>query len=68
MDQLLVVMMCDDSSSDQNSSSSEEDDLEILLLDLAFAPKRCLGLRVNLQDIPEEDCEWLFRYKNYYYV
>ena len=59
-DQVLEVMLYDDSSSDQ-FSSSEEDELDILLMDLAFAPKRILGSRITLQDIPEEDCECMFR-------
>ena len=46
---------------DQDTSSSDDDDLDILFLDLAFAPKRNLGVRISLQDISEEDCEWLFR-------
>ena len=58
--QILDVMVYD-SSSDQ-SASSEEDELDTLLLDLAFAPKRMLGTRINLQDIPDVDCERMFRY------
>lgn len=52
--------MYNDNSSDQ-SSSSEEDELEILHLDLAVAPKRMHGPCINLQDISDFDCEWIFR-------
>ena len=61
LDQLLEVMMYDDSSSDQ-SSSSAEGDMDVLFLALAFAPKRILGAHITLQDIPDGDCELMFRY------
>ena len=53
-----VILYGESSSSD---SSSSKEDLDILLLELAFAPKLELGLCVNLEDISEMDCECLFR-------
>ena len=48
-------------SSSSDSSSSEEDDLDTLLLEMAFAPKVILGVRFNLEDISEGNCECMFR-------
>ena len=56
-DQLLELLAHADSSSDE-SSSSQEDDLAILLLEIAFAPKRVLGPRINVEDI---SCLHMFR-------
>lgn len=58
--ELLDVVLYGESSS-SDSSSSEEDDLDILLLEVAFALKLELGLRINLEDISEMDCERMFR-------
>ena len=62
MDQVLHVMI------DQDTSSSDDDDLDILFLDLAFAPKRNLGVRISLQDISKEDCEWLIIMHEHVYI
>ena len=59
-DQILDVILYGESSS-SDSSSSEEDDLDVLLLEMAFAPKLELGRRINLEDISEIDCERVFR-------
>jgi len=53
-----------DSSSSSSSSeddSSSDDDMDLLFLEMAFAPKRKLGVRINIKDIGEEECELLFR-------
>ena len=43
------------------TSSSDEDDLDILLVEMAFAPKVNLGRRINLEDITDTGCEQMFR-------
>ena len=58
--QILDVVLYGESSS-SDSSSSEEDDLDVLLLEMAFAPKLELGLHINLEDISDIDCEHMFR-------
>ena len=58
--ELLDVILHDDSSTD-DSSSSDEDDLDILLVELAFAPNVNLGRRFNLEDITDIGCEQMFR-------
>ena len=40
--------------------SSNEDDLDILLVEMAFAPKVYLGRRLNLQDLSDSECEQMF--------
>ena len=50
-----------DYSSTSDSSSSDEDDLDILLVEIAFAPKVYLGRRLNLQDLGDSECEQMFR-------
>lgn len=57
---LLDVYLFDDSST-SDSSSSDEDDLDILLVEMAFAPKVYLGRRLNLQDLSDSECEQMFR-------
>ena len=56
-------MLWQDSSDD---SSSSEDDLDELLLEFLF-PQQKDGIypRINLQDIPDVQCEAMFRYKFY---
>lgn len=54
------LLLCGDST--DTSSSSDEDDLEYLFLDLAFAPGRERGPRVDLQRIGDLECEQLFRW------
>ena len=58
--ELLDVMLYDDSST-HDSSSSDEDELDILLVEMAFAPKLNLGTRINLEDITDIGCEQMFR-------
>ena len=50
-----------DFESSSSSSDDSDDDIDVLFLDMAFAPKRELGKRLNLEDIWEEDCEQMFR-------
>lgn len=50
-----------DYSSTSDSSSSDEDDLDILLVEMAFAPKVYLGRCLNLQDLSDSECEQMFR-------
>lgn len=57
------MILYDDSSSDM-SSSSEEDDLDMLLCELAFAPKPVRRPLLHLQDLSDVECEELFRYCN----
>lgn len=54
-------MLWQDSSDD---SSSSEDDLDELLLEFMF-PQRDVAnySRINLQDIPDDQCEAMFRYR-----
>ena len=58
--ELLDVILYDDSSTD-DSSSSDEEDLDILLVEMAFAPKVNLGRRINFEDITDTGCEQMFR-------
>ena len=44
-----------------SESSSDEDDLDLFLVDLAFAPKRVVVLRLNIVDLSELQCDQLFR-------
>ena len=53
-----------DFNSSSSDGSSDDDDLDLILYDIAFTPKRKLGSRLNLQDITEDDCEKMFRYKS----
>ena len=59
-EQILDIIVYGESSS-SDSSSSDEDDMEILLLEMAFAPKLQLPPRIHLEDISEIDCENMFR-------
>ena len=59
-EQIIDVMLYDFESS-SSSSDDSDDDIDVLFLDMAFAPKRELGKRLNLEDIREEDCEQMFR-------
>ena len=58
--ELLGVVLYDDSSTD-DSSSSDEDELDILFVEVAFAPKLNLRMRINLEDIADIGCEQMFR-------
>lgn len=58
----MNVMQLDDSSSEGSSSSDE--DLDFLFLEAAFPEPRLLGLRLNMEDISEIDCEQMFRFQN----
>ena len=53
------LMQSIDSSLD--GSSSDEDDRDLLLLELAFAPKILPGPRLNLLDLSNQQCEQIFR-------
>ncbi len=61
-DDIVDVMLWQDSSDDDSSSS--EDDLDELLLEFMFPPQNDANYpRINLQDIPDVQCEAMFRYK-----
>lgn len=51
-------MLSDGGSSD---TPSDEEDLELVLLDLLVKPKRALGYRLHLDDLPDLECQRLFR-------
>ena len=60
-DDIVDVMLWQDSSDD---SSSSEDELDDLLLEFMFPLQNDKGYpRINLQDIPDVQCEAMFRYK-----
>lgn len=60
-DDIVDVMLWQDSSDD---SSSSEDDLDELLLEFMFPQQNNVNYpRINLQDIPDVQCEAMFRYK-----
>lgn len=60
-DDIVDVMLWQDSSDD---SSSSEDDLDELLLEFMFPQQNDANYpRINLQDIPDVQCEAMFRYK-----
>lgn len=60
-DDIVDVMLWQDSSDD---SSSSEDDLDELLLEFMFPQQNDVNYpRINLQDIPDVQCEAMFRYK-----
>lgn len=60
-DDIVDVMLWQDSSDD---SSSSEDDLDELLLEFMFPQQNDVNYpRINLQDIPDVQCETMFRYK-----
>ena len=60
-DGIVDVMLWQDSSDD---SSSSEDDLDELLLEFMFPQQNDANYpRINLQDIPDIQCEAMFRYK-----
>ena len=60
-DDIVDVMLWQDSSDD---SSSSEDDLDDLLLEFMFPLQNDASYpRINLQDIPDVQCEAMFRYK-----
>lgn len=60
-DDIVDVMLWQDSSDD---SSSSEDDLDELLLEFMFPQQNNVNYpRSNLQDIPDVQCEAMFRYK-----
>lgn len=55
-------MLHDDSDDHSTSSSSEEDDLDFLLLNAMFPPKTVVNaLKLNLEDVSEDQCERMFR-------
>ena len=61
-DDIVDVMLWQDSSDDDSSSS--EDDLDELLLEFMFPQRNDANYpRINLQDIPDVQCEAMFRYK-----
>ena len=61
LDDIVDVMLWQDSSDD---SSSSEDDLDELLLEFMFPERNDANYpRINLQDIPDVQCEVMFRYK-----
>lgn len=58
-DDIVDVMLWQDSSDD---SSSSEDDLDELLLEFMFPQQNDVNYpRINLQDIPDVQCEAMFR-------
>lgn len=60
-DDIVDVMLWQDSSDD---SSSSEDDLDELLLEFMFPQQNDVNYPcINLQDIPDVQCEAMFRYK-----
>ena len=60
-DDIVDVMLWQDSSDD---SSSSEDDLDELLLEFMFPQQNDANYpRINLQDIPDVQCQAMFRYK-----
>ena len=60
-DDIVDVMLWRDSSDD---SSSNEDVLDELLLEFKFPQQNDANYpRINLQDIPDVQCEAMFRYK-----
>lgn len=60
-DDIVDVMLWQDSSDD---SSSSEDDLDELLLEFMFPQQNDVNYpRINLQDIPDVQCEAMFRYR-----
>lgn len=56
-----MEVMLYDSDSGSSQTSSSEDDFDFLVCEMAFAPKRELGNRVNLTDIGDLECEQMFR-------
>ena len=61
VDDIVDVMLWQDSSYD---SSSSEDDLDELLLEFMFPQQNDANYpRINLQDIPDVQCQAMFRYK-----
>ena len=44
-----------------SESSSDENDLDLLLVDLSFAPKRVVVPRLNIVDLSNLQCGQLFR-------
>ena len=60
-DDIVDMMLWQDSS---DESSSSEDELDDLLLEFMFPPQNDTSYpRINLQDIPDVQCEAMFRYK-----
>ena len=58
--EVLDGILYDDSSTD-DSSTSDEADLDILLVEMAFAPKVNLGRCISLEDITDIGCEQMLR-------
>lgn len=61
-DDIVDVMLWQDSRDDDSSSS--EDHLDELLVEFMFPQQNDANYpRINLQDIPDVQCEAMFRYK-----
>ena len=69
-DDIVDVMLWQDSSeSSSDDSTSSEDDLDDLLLEFMFPQQNDANyLRINLQDIPDVQCEAMFRYKFFAFI
>ena len=60
-DDIVDMMLCQDSSDD---SSSSADDLDKLSLEFMFPQQNNANYPcINLQDIPDVQCQAMFRYK-----
>lgn len=60
VDDIVDVMLWQESSDD---SSSSEDDLDELLVEFMFPQQNDANYpRINLQDVPDVQCEAMFRY------
>lgn len=60
----MELFLYESDSSNSDDSSDEDDIFDIILHEMAFTPKRNLGPRLNLQDISEDNCEKMFRFKH----